>query len=68
MKKQTDQELMDELFETTTYVAGSGGEIQDWRTMPELGTSPDEPDYEEVMRAVATRKAKERRAAKKAAR
>lgn len=29
---------MNEFFETTSYV----GEIKDWKTMPELGTSEDE--------------------------
>ena len=65
MKKKTDQELMDDFLETNSFV---GGPNDHWREMPELGTSPDEPDYEEVMRAVAARKAKERRATKKAAR
>ncbi len=59
-KKQTDQERMDEFFETTSY----GGPVQDWRTTPELGTSPDEPDYREVVRAVAAKKEKKKRASK----
>jgi hypothetical protein len=60
----TDEERMTAFYETQSYA----GETRDWRTMPELGTSPDEPDYEEVMRGVAARKKREKRAALRAAR
>lgn len=40
--QRTDQELMADLLETVSYV----GKVKDWRKMPSLGTSSDEPDYD----------------------
>lgn len=43
MAVKTDEDQMDELFETVSY-AGTKDEIRPWQELPDLATSDDEPD------------------------
>jgi len=47
----SDEGLMDDFFETVTYE----GDVRPWEEVPEIGTSEDEPNDDEVVKTLARR-------------